>query len=154
MSKESCLQPIEAILDQLQKQKGFRQGIPQTELQIKTVEKSIGLTLPVSYKKFLKQFGFATWSTGYLFGIDENKDFDMPTLLMEAQTRKYPPEFAEHPLDAIPIDDYGGTGYMMLFTKESPRCGEIGWFLMETYNFEAQTNFTLEEYILSSFENS
>lgn len=138
---------IAKLLDTIQSKHGFKHGSPQTDEQIAAAEKTIGLTFPEQYKHFLRRFGHADWDEGYIFGLSEDQYLDIVHRTNQARTEALPVDFSEFPKDAIPVEDYGGGGYYMLFCNESPRANQVGLFITETMNFEAQTYSSFEEYL-------
>ena len=131
----------------IEKKEDFESGIPANGDQIDFFEKKLNVTFPDSYVQFLKQFGYATWSEGEIYGLSENPYYDLLMSNKEAREENVPNDFISLPRDAFIFKEYGGGGYYMLFGADSPRAGQVGLFLSETGYQEEQTWDSFEAFL-------
>lgn len=111
------------------------------------MEEQLNTKFPDSYKKFLKKYGYITWSEGDVYGISDDPYFDLLKKNKFARSEALPADFMPLPLDAFAIDKYAGGGYYMLFSADSPRAGQVGLFLSETAYHEEQTWDSFEAFL-------
>lgn len=104
-----------------------------TDEEIGQFAAKLGVELPDSYVTFLREFGYAWWFGGAVYGISDDEDFDALTYTLEAREEELPADFEPLPRDGVIIESYGGGGHYFLYAKDSPQGGAVALLLDETY---------------------
>lgn len=135
------------ILKGFEKKENFECGWPQTDKQIHTLEDSLKIKFPEEYKELLKNYGYISFFGTEIFGPSNDPYCDLLTRNKTARERSIPKDFHSLPLNAFIFMQYGGGGYYMLFSADSPRAGQVGLFLSETGYREEQTWESFEAFL-------
>lgn len=131
----------------LEQKEDFQCGEPQDEKQIQELETKLNMKFQRSYKEFLKKYGYISWFGGGIYGLSNDPYFNLLRKNWLARTEKIPEDFLPLPKDAFIIKGYGGGGYYMLFSADSPRAGQVGLFLSENGYQEEQTWESFEAFL-------
>lgn len=135
------------IFKNLEQKEEFECGLPQSESQIQDLETSLNVKFPEVYKEFLRRYGYMSWFGGGIYGQSHDQYFDLLRKNRLAREEKIPADFLSLPQDAFIFKEYGGGGYYMLFSADSPRSGQVGLFLNETAYREEQTWESFEAFL-------
>lgn len=122
-----------------EKKENFEHGQAQTEAQINVLEDKLKIKFPEAYKELLRKYGYISFFGTEIYGPSNDPYCDLLTRNKKARDQKLPKDFIPLPLDAFIFMQYGGGGYYMLFSEDSPRAGQVGLFLSETAYHEEQT---------------
>lgn len=147
IKKEEISMDLINIVEILKNKDEFECGEGQNEEQIAMLETKLQVIFPKSYRWIVKQYGYMAWSDGIILGPSNISHYDLMTINEYARSEELPKDFAKLPSDAFVIDRYPGGGYYMLFSADSPRAGQVGLFLDETFNHEEQTWDSLEAFL-------
>jgi hypothetical protein len=90
---------------------------PATEQQIRAAEERLNVTLPESYKSFLREYGGGYFAFGNVFSVAEGSDWNI-----EARN-------GEHGVDELIAFSDNGVGDYFCFRTKDGRCGEQVVFL-------------------------
>lgn len=121
--------------------------------ELESLETIIGQSLSGDYRYFLKKYGFALWFGGSIPGLADHKsdDYDEEDDVLE--THRYYKElynkddYQPVQTDGLAINSYSGGGYYFLFSESSPRAGQVGLFLTETYGQEVSKFRSFTDYL-------
>jgi hypothetical protein len=134
----------------------FEAERPATAQEIHQIEAELGVTLPVQYVQFLRQYGYAAWFGKQIVGIlpidritGQRSTVTSDCVSVTKKARQPNNRFgtANLPLEHVIIGTDGAGGYYVLFTAGSTQEGEVHY-----YNFEDQTDplqvwKTLQDYL-------
>ena len=139
------------ILKKLERKENFKCGDPQSEKQIQNLENQLNVKFSESYKQFLRMYGYASFSGGHIFGPSGDSYYDLIVRNKEAREEKLPEDFKSLPADAFAITYYPGGGYFILFGDNSPRKGQVGLFIDESFYQEVQSRDSFEQFLADGY---
>jgi len=126
------------VFNTIERKEDFEHGLPQSGKEIRDLEVALNVKFPESYKELLQKYGYISWLGGSIYGPSKDAYYDLLIRNKELREERLPEGFASPPKEAFLIKDYG-EAYIMLFSDNSPRAGQVGLFLSETGYQEEQT---------------
>lgn len=109
------------LLGKLESDSEFERGDGASDEWIAEAEGRLDVKFPDSYRKFLQNYGYVSWSAGEIFGQSVEDYFDVVVRTEEERQRKLPEDFAPVPAKSIAIAAYSGGGVYLLHGKDAQR---------------------------------
>ena len=142
---------ITKVLNEIKLKEGAEFGKSLSDKQIEELEIKLEVKLVDTFKFFLKNCGFISSGGFTVFGVSEEPYNDIIRRNKMAREEELPADFAALPDDAYIIAHYPGGGYYVQYAKGTPREGQIGLILDETFYEEEGDWPDLESFLKCYF---
>jgi hypothetical protein len=140
---------IEGLIKELRmKRNFFSDPAGAAEEKVAEIETYLNVSLPNSYRNFVRQCGFAMWFGHRLCGVSSHRECDVTFQTTKARQVDLPDSrFRKVPEKGVVIEPYGGGGWYFLFSKDSDRPGQVALFTHDALGHEVESWESFEDFV-------
>lgn len=130
------MKELDIIIDRLGKKfRDVELGEGLDDLEVRKIERKLGLTFPLDYKYFLKKYGYFASNGPDILGAGCDPDYDeyysMEFFTLDDRNCDLPSFFKPRPTHTVVVGAYGGGGHFFLYCEESKKAGCVELLLDE-----------------------